>query len=1473
MLWKKSLACGMIAAMGISMLAPMQQAAYAEAEVQALDVAALANPAKLIQLDPSYQQAPFEGWGTALVWFANITGGWPDAKKNKLADDLYSEQGLNFNIARYNIGGEDAPETEPYMRKGGAVPGYWNRPAEVTPGTENWWDPGNPSHWDWDKDSNQQWWLLAAKERGADRLEAFSNSAPYFMTKSGFVSGNIKADQNNLKDDQYDNFATYLAEVVRYFNEELEVKFNTLSPVNEPNTNYWGKGGRQEGSHWDPSAQAKMLMAAQQALKARNLSTVVSGMDESVLDTFVTNWDNYGADARAAISQLNTHTYGGSKRTAVRDIAKGANKPLWMSEVDLGGGVDQNFEDIRPGLALAKQITTDIRQLEPRAWVLWQAIEDGVNMNAAHENSNWGLIHVDFAPEDPATVEINYNKKYYTMGNYSKFIRPGYRIINSDNSDTLAAIDPNSDTAVVVYRNESTSELELDIDLSGFGQVAENASATPTVTSASDHLSEKASIAVENQRLVAAVQPQSITTFVIKGVTGVNPKRVLGGTSDAHEYKIVNKDSSKVLDLKNNADLAAASLSIVQQENSTSKSTQEWKIERLSAGYDATGLYRVVHKATGKALGIVNGGAVISEWSDQNSQKWVISTDGLGEYSLVNRETGLLLEVGGFSKENGAGVGNYQANGGANQVWKLVREAILEQVTAVEVMTATAHAPSLPEQVIGVYDDGSRRQLSVAWSAVPSEQYAAEGTFTVEGAITGTELKAVAHVTVSGIKQVDPAWVKTMVKQAPVLPKRVDVVFNNDKRGTVDVVWQEIEDSLYAERGKFPVEGTIAGTELAAAAYVQVADRTVGNIAKAVLNQTYPKPIASFTNQYDSLADLNDDVISQSASDNPKNRWSNWISGGVRPADWMGIDFGQEKTVNGVKLFYYSDQGCSQPQSMVLERWDAANEQWVEIPGTSLSGNEVKLTTELSFNEISTSQLRVNMKSTATLCIAATEMQVNGFTPLAGADSTADMLYVNGTKVAGFAADVLQYTVTLPRQTEELRVVASTSDLFATAQVELPAELPGEARIKVTSEDGAHTTTYRIQIAKDNSVDPGPGSYPSGPYFPTASSTTGASDPAGTKTVKLSDLMITPSSNAVTLPSDIQRVELTPQMMKQLQQKPLEVKVGEASLIVPAEVLQDLSKLAGATPASNGKFVIGVAPAASSSTTSPIYRGESSSRLKPAGGSMNLELLWLDASKTEVKLEQLAKPIALSLPVTASTNARGAALYVYDAADKTWSLVQQASTGADHHATVTVGAPGQYGWFVYEKSFADVPATHWAKGTIQTLVSLHMLTGVSEDSFQPERQMTRAEFSKLIAETLGLKATEGGKSPFADVAADAWYANAVSAMHAAGLIQGVDEETYAPNRPISRAELAVLLVRAYAYAAQTDAAADSSVLATFADADDIPAWAVQEVGTAVSMGLMKGQSGQRFAPLQQTTRAEAAQAVLNLLDKLAKQSK
>jgi hypothetical protein len=94
-----------------------------------------------------------------------------------------------FLLLSYNIGGSgwDCPGKAD-MRPGGAVPSF------LSPDLKSY---------DWSLDEGQRWTLLAAKERGASVFEAFSNSPPCFMTKSGYASGNWDANDDNLPEKNY----------------------------------------------------------------------------------------------------------------------------------------------------------------------------------------------------------------------------------------------------------------------------------------------------------------------------------------------------------------------------------------------------------------------------------------------------------------------------------------------------------------------------------------------------------------------------------------------------------------------------------------------------------------------------------------------------------------------------------------------------------------------------------------------------------------------------------------------------------------------------------------------------------------------------------------------------------------------------------------------------------------------------------------------------------------------------------------------------------------------------------------------------------------------------------------------------------------------------------------------------------------------------------------------------------------------
>lgn len=421
-----------------------------------------AEPTITIALRPDLARAStvFEGWGTALAWFANVTGGWPDTDRERLADLLYGPDGLGWTIARYNIGGGDRADAKPYLRPGAAVPGFWRLPDGAI-GADGW-NPDDPAMWDWSADANQRWWLDAIKARvRAPILEAFSNSPPWFMTVSGKVSGAEKGTDDNLRPGQEPAFAAYLARVVDELQRRHGIAFRTLSPVNEPNTDYWYAANTQEGAHWSPRRQGEMILATQAALKARGLATVVSAPDETNSHLFLEDWAAYTREVRAAIGQLNVHSYGTVNQTGARDVARVSGIRLWMSENDTPLDKDpENFEDMASPLAFAEHVVMDLKRLEPAAWVFWQAVEN-LSARDGRKGSNWGLIKADYdrPPEGPHTIHVT--RRYWVMAQFSRFIRPGYRLVPVDDLDTAAALSADGKTLVMVHVNGGLSPRRL----------------------------------------------------------------------------------------------------------------------------------------------------------------------------------------------------------------------------------------------------------------------------------------------------------------------------------------------------------------------------------------------------------------------------------------------------------------------------------------------------------------------------------------------------------------------------------------------------------------------------------------------------------------------------------------------------------------------------------------------------------------------------------------------------------------------------------------------------------------------------------------------------------------------------------------------------------------------------------------------------------------------------------------------------
>ncbi|RIB22833.1 Glycoside Hydrolase Family 30 protein [Gigaspora rosea] len=262
--------------------------------------------------------------------------------------------GLGLNIIRYNIGGGDNP-SHIHMRIGANVPGFW---------------PCETCDYNWTSDANQRWFLFAAKERGADVFEAFSNSPPYWMTNSGCSSGGQNFS-DNLNSSYYDAYADYLTEVVRWYKEQGLI-FRTLDPFNEPTVGHWSEFGSQEGCSYNCNAMNEITKKVGAYLDKKDLSenTSISIADESTINEEVSTIKCIDVDAKSYVSKYNTHAYWGTQRTELYNIAKQDGKRLWMSEVGLSSS-----NNMSSSIQLSEEILNDMRNLKPVAWVYWQAIE------------------------------------------------------------------------------------------------------------------------------------------------------------------------------------------------------------------------------------------------------------------------------------------------------------------------------------------------------------------------------------------------------------------------------------------------------------------------------------------------------------------------------------------------------------------------------------------------------------------------------------------------------------------------------------------------------------------------------------------------------------------------------------------------------------------------------------------------------------------------------------------------------------------------------------------------------------------------------------------------------------------------------------------------------------------------------------------------------------------------------------------
>ncbi|WP_171682321.1 S-layer homology domain-containing protein [Paenibacillus planticolens] len=235
------------------------------------------------------------------------------------------------------------------------------------------------------------------------------------------------------------------------------------------------------------------------------------------------------------------------------------------------------------------------------------------------------------------------------------------------------------------------------------------------------------------------------------------------------------------------------------------------------------------------------------------------------------------------------------------------------------------------------------------------------------------------------------------------------------------------------------------------------------------------------------------------------------------------------------------------------------------------------------------------------------------------------------------------------------------------------------------------------------------------------------------------------------------------------------------------------------------------------------------------------------------------------------TDARNLGVYWLDETTNTWTYMGGKVNG-DGTITATLSHFSKYAVLekieMAVKTFTDTQG-HWAQKDIEQLVGKKIIDGMDDQSFQPDSNMTRAQFVTILKKALNLSPQATTKA-FEDVAADSWYVDAVNAAYAANIVEGTSDSTFSPEANVTREQLAVMIVNAYLNVTGKKL---SNIVSDqpngYVDASSMSEWAKQYVAAATTLGLLNGVDDTHFAPSQNSTRAQVVTVVVRMLKQIS----
>jgi Zn-dependent metalloprotease len=334
----------------------------------------------------------------------------------------------------------------------------------------------------------------------------------------------------------------------------------------------------------------------------------------------------------------------------------------------------------------------------------------------------------------------------------------------------------------------------------------------------------------------------------------------------------------------------------------------------------------------------------------------------------------------------------------------------------------------------------------------------------------------------------------------------------------------------------------------------------------------------------------------------------------------------------------------------------------------------------------------------------------------------------------------------------------------------------------------------------------------------------------------------------------------------------ISIQSGIISFVLPVRLLANLTSASGINNNTKDMKLNIIVEKPDSNLNDQIKSSMASEGYSPISDSIEFKISIVGNGSSEEITDFNGTYVTRSITIPGNVDASKISVLVFNPETNESTFIPAFARNVDGQTIVDITSPHNSIYTVVQasKTFNDIEQ-HWAKSDIELMASKKIVLGLTEQSFMPDKQITRAEFATILIRALGINVIEEN-SKFNDILATDWYVKSVNAAARVGLVLGYENGQFNPNGSISRQEMAVMIGRAMKYAntAQSiqSSGQDQSKINSFTDRGDVPSWASADIISLLNNGIMEGVTQNSFEPGSLVTRAQAVTVLKRMLQHL-----